>query len=214
MDKKDKKTPKQDLGHDEIDLILDKADLTGAIQNATTLDLRKLTNKARMQSNKEESSISNLNDIEKKYWNKYVQNLDSKPSGLVTAGFAGDIKITDRLIELYLSGKKTAGSSLKKGYYHDNEPLPKVGDHWIVLNSQKKPTFIAKTIKVEHYLFKDVPERVAIAEGEGALSLKYWRSAHEKFFSQFFDTLDIKDIENEVVIVEHFEIVHVSKGQE
>ena len=48
----------------------------------------------------------------------------------------------------------------------------------------------------------------AIAEGEGDLSLKYWRMAHLEFFKPFLKGLGINDINKEKVVTEFFEVVY------
>ena len=125
----------------------------------------------------------------------------------MTASFAGNEQVTDQLLNLYLSGRKTAASSLVKDYQRSGESLPKVDDHWIILDSQKNPRCIAKTVKVLTYQFSRVPEEVVRAEGEGDLSVSYWKKAHEKFFAPFLKDFGIDDINTADVITEFYEIV-------
>jgi 5-formyltetrahydrofolate cyclo-ligase len=95
----------------------------------------------------------------------------------ITAAMPGNEAIADELVELYLAGKKTAGSGLVKDYETAGDPLPKVGDQWTILDSRRRPRATAKTVRVEIHRFRDVPVEIAIAEGEGDLSLDYWREA-------------------------------------
>lgn len=92
---------------------------------------------------------------------------------VVTAGYAGNSNITDGLLALYLSGKKIAGSSILEDFLSINDPLPQLGNYWIFLGSDEKPRCILKTIKIVTHKFNDVPEEIAIAEGEGDCSLEY-----------------------------------------
>lgn len=63
-----------------------------------------------------------------------------------------------------------------------NEPIPTVdGKFDIVLNSKCEPVAILTNSKVYQTTFDKVAER-ALKEGEGDLSLSYWRQAHERFF--------------------------------
>ena len=130
-------------------------------------------------------------------------------SPVVHAAVAGNLEIADQLLALYLNGKKTAGSSLEKDYVVTGDAFPKIGNYWIILDSQNNPRCIVKTVRVESYQFDQVPEEVAIAEGEGDLSLNYWRQAHISFFTPYFKDWGVSDIDKETLIVEFIEVVFV-----
>ena len=143
------------------------------------------------------------------YWDAYLRTLaEPLPNPRVTAGIAGNSAIADSLLALYLSGAKTAGSSLVRDYELAGEELPGLGEHWIILDSSENPRCIVKTVRVEFFVFAEVPERVAIAEGEGDLSIAYWREAHEDFFKPFLDEWGVTDLDAEQVVTEFFELVH------
>ena len=149
-----------------------------------------------------------MNKNAQDYWNSYLKTLAHEPSNFhVEAGIAGNKEIADELLELYLSGKKTAGSGLVKAYKLAGDSLPKVGNHWIILDSGDEPRCIVKTNRVEQYQFDQVPEEVAIAEGEGDLSYEYWREAHIKFFTPFLDEWGISDLDKETLVTEFYEVV-------
>lgn len=151
-----------------------------------------------------------LAESELVFWNKY---LDSKPTieshldCVVEASPAGSLGITDKLIALYLSGKKSAGSGLVEDFEVTGDPLPKIGNYWIVLDSKSEPKLILKTVKIEIYKFPEVPEYVATAEGEGDLSLEYWKTAHAKFYEPDLSSWNLMDINDSHVITEFFETV-------
>lgn len=150
-----------------------------------------------------------LNNIELEFWNKYLSTLDEKPKNLsVRANMAGNSELANKLLNLYLIGHKTAGSGLVKDYENCNEQLPKVGEFWIILDSNSNPKCIVKTIKVEINTFEQVPVSIAIAEGEGDLSLDYWRKVHKVYFSPFLRDLGIDNIETAKIVTEHFEVVY------
>ncbi len=149
-----------------------------------------------------------MNEKESEYWKRSLGSLSVKPiDPHVEASIAGNNEIADSLLELYLEGKKTAGSSLVKDFESAGDELPKVGDYWIILDSGKDPRCIVKTVRVEIYRFDRVPEEVAVAEGEGDLSLGYWRKAHRDFFTPFLKGWGIIDLDKERVVTEFFEVV-------
>ena len=152
-----------------------------------------------------------MNDEALDFWDQYIETLTEKPiSPNIEVGISGNIDIADELLCLYLSGKKTAGSSLVKDYELAGDPLPKIGDYWIILNSLDEPKCIVKTVRVEHFKFSDVPEEVAVCEGEGDLSVEYWKKAHVDFFTPFLEAWGVSDLGEETVVTEFYEIVYKS----
>ena len=123
---------------------------------------------------------------------------------------AGDAGLADELLHLYLSGRKHAGSGLVRDYEVAGEPLPEVGDYWIVLDSRNRPTCLLRTVRVETHRFDQVTDAVALAEGEGDGSLGYWQNAHRQFFAPHLERLGIKDLESAQVVTEYFQLVHTA----
>jgi uncharacterized protein YhfF len=106
------------------------------------------------------------------------------------------------LLSLTLSGKKTMTSSLLKHYQPGN--VPDVGLISFIYDEFDKVICVIKIINVEYHKFSQVPEYVAIKEGEGNQSLSYYMSCHEQFFKSIDQTFNHDDI----VVVEEFELIH------
>lgn len=152
-----------------------------------------------------------LTALEQAYWQKYVSTLSHEQrlqSVWVEASYAGNREITDDLLELYLLGQKTAGSSIVEDFVTAGEPLPKVGNHWIFLNSKSEPCCILKTEKIVIHKFKDIPEEIAIAEGEGDKSLSYWKAVHAELYVPHLAGWGVAEISEANVITEFFKIVY------
>ena len=56
--------------------------------------------------------------------------------------------------------------------------------------------------------FNEVTKEFAHAEGEGDLSLDYWRDVHRDFFSDGLKDLNKSFEENMLVVCETFEVVY------
>lgn len=152
-----------------------------------------------------------MNDDAKRFWDAYVESLepDARPvRPVVTASMAGDERVADALLQLYLDGTKHAGSGLVEEYTQTGEALPRVGDYWIILDAKQAPRCIVRTSRVLTHPFRDVPEEIAIAEGEGDLSLAYWRQAHRWFYAPYLECLGIDDLEQALVLTELFDVVY------
>ena len=104
----------------------------------------------------------------------------------------------DELFDLVVAGKKRATCSLCP----DGQSLSRVGDINIIYNSKNQQIKIRIT-GVRIARFRDIDESWAIKEGEGDLSLSYWRKVHKKFFK------DIKPDFNETDVLElnEFELI-------
>jgi uncharacterized protein YhfF len=147
----------------------------------------------------------------KDFWDEYVASLpkDKRPKKQrVTAAYAGDRNITNGLIGLYLTGKKTAGSSLVEDFNTAGDPLPKAGDYWVILGSAGRPRCIVKTIKTVQHKFPAVPADIAKAEGEGDQSLDYWRKTHAALWARDLKKWGLASINDATVITEFFEVVY------
>ena len=91
---------------------------------------------------------------------------------------------TDGLARLTLEGVKTATSSAFPFYELEGEPLPKAEEYSVILDSREEAVCIIRTERVSVVPFRDIDADHARREGEGDLSLAYWRSVHEAFFAK------------------------------
>jgi uncharacterized protein YhfF len=114
----------------------------------------------------------------------------------------------DKLADLVLKGIKKATSSVYIVYKIENEPIPKEGEYSVILNSKGDAVCIIKTTKVNILKYKDVPASFAAKEGEGDLSLEYWREVHKNFFTGELASVGLKFDENIEVVAEEFELVY------
>ena len=144
------------------------------------------------------------------FWNKYVSNLEESEipeNPHIETSMPGDASITNKLIDLYVNGMKTAGSSVLEDFITAGDELPKEGNYWIVLDEQQVPKCILKTTKVVQHKFFDVPAEIAIAEAEGDLSISDWRTTHHNFFAPYLSAWNLSKIDDATIITEFYELV-------
>jgi uncharacterized protein YhfF len=113
----------------------------------------------------------------------------------------------DKLASLVQEGIKTATCSSYDLYVAENEPIPKVGDYSIILDSKDNAVCIVRTSKITICPFKDVTAEHAFKEGEGDRSLEYWRRVHKEFLESELGTIGMAFSEDAKVICEEFELV-------
>ena len=127
-------------------------------------------------------------------------------SGTYTAWPFGEVP--DKLAAMVVRGVKTATCSAYDLYKINNEPLPQAGEYSVILDSAGEAVCIIRTVRVTVTAFKDVSESHAFKEGEGDLSLAYWREVHENFLRNELDSVQRKFDENTKVVCEEFEVAY------
>ncbi|MFC0211113.1 ASCH domain-containing protein, partial [Paenibacillus chartarius] len=98
--------------------------------------------------------------------------------------FGDNKKSSDGLLSLVLGRRKRATAYSPWFFEHDGLPLPQVGDYSIVTDWEGIARCIIQTVHTCTVPFIEVDEEFAIMEGEGDLSLSYWRMAHESYLSK------------------------------
>lgn len=97
--------------------------------------------------------------------------------------FGDSPQMADELVQLVLSGKKTATCTALA--WHLAEPLPPVGSLQVITDGQNAPACVIQNTAQFIIRFDEVDETLAKKEGEGDLSLAHWRTVHQEFFEKF-----------------------------
>lgn len=140
------------------------------------------------------------------YWKTFVSYQPEYQNESYTAWqFGVDPSVLAGLVK---RGIKTATTSGLSFYTEDQEPLPKVGDLSMVLDTQNNPICIIKITKVYQVPFSEVSEMHAYKEGEGDRTLSYWRTVHTDFFMKEFNSINQSFSEEEIMVCEEFECIH------
>ncbi|MGI6263975.1 MAG: ASCH domain-containing protein [Acutalibacteraceae bacterium] len=113
----------------------------------------------------------------------------------------------DLLASLTREEIKTATSSAFAVYEAENEPLPKEGDYSVVLGGKGEAVCVIRTTAVRVVPFDKVSAEHARKEGEGDLSLAYWRKVHEAFFRKELASIGQTFSPDMPVVCEEFEKV-------
>jgi uncharacterized protein YhfF len=153
----------------------------------------------------------NKSEIER-YWYAFLSSLpaNSKYFGktYVAEGFGDNPKLADELGQLIMSGKKTGTCSALWEWEAEGNPIPQPGLISIVLDGLDHPICIIETTQVLVSRFNAVDEEFARAEGEGDLSLNYWREAHKIFFSRVLSKFDREFSEDMPLVCERFKLIY------
>ncbi|WP_106497302.1 ASCH domain-containing protein [Lentibacillus sp. Marseille-P4043] len=141
-------------------------------------------------------------------WEDYRKNNLNAPTDYEAWAFGDSKEMADELAALVLEGTKTATASNYSLYELDNEDLPYVGLHNIILNGDEEAVAIVETTSVEVVPFDEVTEEHAYLEGEGDRTLAYWRDVHETFFKNECKDTNIDFHYKIPVVCERFKLLY------
>jgi uncharacterized protein YhfF len=123
--------------------------------------------------------------------------------------FGDTPKEANNLLDLVLSGKKKATSSLYEFYIRKKVALPYKGNKNIITDSKNIPRCLIITTKVEIKPFEKITAKFAAKEGEGDKSLHYWKKVHKKFFTKRLRKMNKEFSEDILVVCEEFKVIKV-----
>lgn len=153
-----------------------------------------------------------MNAVEQAFWDEFIANTDiAEPVVFGSSWSFGDtVDMAEELGQLVLEGKKTGTTSAVAFYELEGVAFPTENDVCdILLNGANQPIAILQNKKVTPFMFRDVTEEMARLEGEGDLSLDYWRAAHRQFFkSEFAKENLVYDEDNLALIYQEFEVIY------
>lgn len=145
------------------------------------------------------------------YWQAFLTTqtrLKEVPELEEAWAFGDSPAMADELLDLVLSGQKTATSSAHAVYLKTKEALPKVDGYSIILDGRGEARCVVKTTRVSVLPFLDVSECDAAKEGEGDLSLAYWREEHETFWRTNLADYGLTFSQEMLVVFEEFQVVY------
>ena len=90
-----------------------------------------------------------------------------------------------QLVVAILRGEKTSTTGLLSDYEREGEPIPEVGQRFVVIDENDAEVGVIETTEVRVTTIGEVDLPFAIEEGEGFASVAEWRAAHERFWLSY-----------------------------
>lgn len=141
-------------------------------------------------------------------WNRYrAINPDAPANVPISFHFCDNEKDADLCADLVARGIKRATAPSVAELELAGDPMPQVGDYAIVTDWTGNAVAVIRTTAVETKRFADVDADFARAEGEGDLTLKWWREAHHAYYSSVLAGTDYTVDDDLEVICERFDLV-------
>jgi len=146
------------------------------------------------------------------YWQKFLSTLPKDSlyhsKSYVAEGWGDSPKMADELGTLIAQGTKTGTCSALWEWETEGNPIPEVGLVTVVLDGKGEPLCIIETTEVSIRKYNEVEADFARAEGEGNLSLEYWRAAHKNFFSRTLPKIGKEFSEEMPLVCERFKLIY------
>lgn len=132
-----------------------------------------------------------------------IDRLTEKYPNAISWAFGDSPELADELVALVMQGGKTATCGSLHAFEQE-EVSPSVGGYSIILSGEGQPVCVIRTLALRLVRFSEVSEEQARKEGEGDLSLEYWRTEHQAFFER-----EGTFAENMELVFEEFQLVEV-----
>jgi uncharacterized protein YhfF len=146
------------------------------------------------------------------YWQKFLSTLPNDSPyhsrSYIAEGWGDGPEMADELGTLIAQGTKTGTCSTVWEWEAEDKPIPQVGLITIVLDGGGQPLCIVETVEVTLRNYNEVDADFARSEGEGDLSLEYWREAHRNFFSRSLAKIGREFSEDMPLVCELFKMIY------
>jgi uncharacterized protein YhfF len=145
-------------------------------------------------------------------WEQFLSRLPSdspyRTKTYVAEGWGDGPAIADELGTLIVQGIKTATCSALWEWEAEGIPIPEEGYITIALDGRGEPLCIVETIEISIRKYNEVDANFAREEGEGDLSLNYWRAAHKNYFSRVLSKIGKEFSEDMPLVCERFRVIY------
>ncbi|GAB3146708.1 ASCH domain-containing protein [Micromonospora sonneratiae] len=145
-----------------------------------------------------------------------VPSDDMDLNDLPPVEFAFPGPLRDQLVAAILAGTKTSTSGLVLEYERENDPLPRTGQRFAVVDSEDRRVAAIELTEVRVVRLADVDLQHAIDEGEGYETVAQWRAGHERFWHSTEMRAELDDPsftvdDDTLVLTERFRLVQATE---
>lgn len=118
------------------------------------------------------------------HWQAFLAATGAGADTYYVAAFGDGAALADELAALVLAGTKRATTSLLRDIVVAGDPMPKVGDHVVVVDGAGTPRCIWRTTDVAIKPLIEVDDAFAWDEGEGDRTRAAWLALHRRYFAR------------------------------
>lgn len=141
-------------------------------------------------------------------WQHYRQADPSAPVEVQAVyHFCDNQEDADVCAALVAAGQKCATASSLAELELAGLPLPEAGDLTVITDWNGEARAVVRTTSVDIRRFGDVDADFARAEGEGDLTLEWWRAAHRGYYERVLADSGYSVDDELLIACERFEVV-------
>jgi uncharacterized protein YhfF len=148
----------------------------------------------------------------KAYWQAFLSTLPPDSSyrakTYIAEGWGDGPEMADELGALIVQEIKTGTCSAVLAWEAEGSTIPEVGYITVALDGRGEPLCIVETYEITIRKYNQVDADFARAEGEGDLSLEYWREAHKCYFTRTLATIGREFSEEMPLVCERFRVIY------
>ncbi|MDN5795713.1 MAG: ASCH domain-containing protein [Intrasporangium sp.] len=121
--------------------------------------------------------------------------------------FGDSAALADELLELVIHGPKRATAGAVADYRHEQQPLPRIGGHWIVHDGSGVPRAVLQSVELRLGPLSSVDASFAWDEGEGDRTREDWVGTHRRYFQRTLPKIGVEYDDEVEVVFERFRLV-------
>ncbi|PJI88587.1 ASCH domain-containing protein [Sphingomonas koreensis] len=141
-------------------------------------------------------------------WRRYREIDPAAPAeASAVFHFCDNQEDADICADLVAAGRKRATASSLAELDSAGLPLPKTGDYSIITGWNGEARAVIRTTSVDIRRFADVDADFARTEGEGDLTLEWWRAAHRAYYERVLAGSGYTVDDDLLIACERFEVV-------
>ncbi|RYG96813.1 MAG: ASCH domain-containing protein [Alphaproteobacteria bacterium] len=140
-------------------------------------------------------------------WDQYrAINPNAPADAPISFHFCDNQADADLCASLVATGQKRATAPSVAELELAGDPIPRVGDYAIVTDWRGNAIAVIQTVSVEIKKFGDIDEEFARSEGEGDLTLEWWRAAHQAYYENVLTGSKYRVDDDLEIACESFEV--------
>jgi uncharacterized protein YhfF len=154
-----------------------------------------------------QSPLPGNRDAIERFWLEYQRAGSVQVEGFSATAYGHTRAVADELAALIASGDKRAHATLERDFEAEGDPLPRPGEHIVVLDGRGTPQAIVRLRHVERRHFDQIDDEFAFECGEGDRTLGWWLVAYRQEFAERAEAQGFQVGEKAVLILEYFDLV-------
>jgi uncharacterized protein YhfF len=154
-----------------------------------------------------QSPLPGNRDAIEHFWLEYQRAGSVQVEGFSATAYGHTRAVADELAALIASGDKRAHATLERDFEAEGDPLPRPGEHIVVLDGRGTPQAIVRLRHVERRHFDQIDDEFAFECGEGDRTLGWWLVAYRQEFAERAEAQGFQVGEKAVLILEYFDLV-------